>query len=201
MKQFKSKCGKHDIIVDDEDYQRVIDFAPNGWEIKFTTGSNYPYAVTRKTVDGKRKHFYLHRLILNIWKTNTPHVDHIKQGDKLDNRKENLRLVTRSQNMSNRTSKKNSVSAYLGVTFCGYKKSRQYRVDLQRKDLNSGKKIFMGYYDSDIQAGYAYNCAANIIHGEYANPNNINPNEVNDLNHINDCVMSRLEKLIQTYQL
>lgn len=197
MKTFKSKCGKYNIIVDDEDYQRVIDFAPNWWQVKFTTGSNYPYAVTRKTIEGKRKFFYLHRLIMNIWETNTPHVDHIKQGDKLDNRKENLRIVTCSQNMSNRTKKKNSASAYLGVTFCGYKKSRPYRVDIQRKDLNNGNKIFLGYYDSDIQAGYAYNCAANIIHKEYANLNNINSNEVNNLNYINYCIISRLKIILK----
>lgn len=197
MKSFKSKCGKYDIIVDDEDYQRVIDFAPNGWEIKYTTGTNHPYAITRKTIDGKRKQFYLHRVVMNVWESSTPHVDHIKSGDKLDNRKEKLRFATRSQNMSNRTSKKTSVSQYLGVSFCGYKKSMKYRVDLQRKDLNWGKKIYMGYYENDHQAGYAYNCAAILIHGEYANLNLINLNDVKDSEAIKEYVENRLQLILK----
>lgn len=192
LKTFKSKCGKHTITIDDEDYQKVMDFAPNGWEIKYTTGSNYPYAVTRKTIDGKRRYFFLHRLVMDVLETTTPHVDHIREGDKLNNCKSNLRLTTRSQNMSNRISKKNSVSKYLGVSFCGYKKVRKYRVDIQQQGLNSGKKIFLGYYESDIQAGYAYNCAASVVHKEYANLNKINSFEVCDTDYIEQYVENRL---------
>jgi len=201
MKKFKSKCGNFDITVDDEDYQKVIDFAPNGWNVRYTTGGNYPYVTTRKTINGKRKFFYLHRVVMDLWDSSTPHIDHIKTEDKLDNRKSNLRIVTRSQNMSNRQSKKTSVSDYLGVSFCQYKKTKKYRVELQRQDLNGGKKIHMGYYDDDIQAGYAYNCAAKIIHGEYANLNQINSEDVNNVNTINENIEKRLRSICNVTDL
>lgn len=48
---------------------------------------------------GRKERQYLHRVIMKP--TSTQHVDHIN-GDKLDNRRINLRLVTRSQNLQNR---------------------------------------------------------------------------------------------------
>lgn len=60
MAIIKSKICKgkyYDILVDDEDLQRVLDFAPNGWEVKFSHCGKKPYALTRKTVliNGKKK--------------------------------------------------------------------------------------------------------------------------------------------------
>ena len=164
---FKSKCGKYDIIVDDEDYQKVIDFAPNGWEVKYFTGSNNPYVITRKTINKVRKQFLLHRLIMNVLNQPDVHIDH-KFQKTLDNRKSELREVTRSQNMKNRTSAKNSSSKYLGVYVCNYKKTKKYRVTIKDTDKN---RMNLGYYENEDSAGFAYDVAANIIHGEYANLN------------------------------
>jgi len=193
-KTFKSKCGKYDILVDEEDYQRVMDFAPNGWEIKFTTGSNNPYVITRKTINKQRKQFYLHRVVMNVENVSTPHVDH-KSINPLDNRKTNLRLVTRSQNMKNRTSKKNSHSKYLGITYCKYKKTNKYRVQLGSKE-HSKSKIHMGYYCDEDSAGYAYNLAAEVIHGEYANLNNVDMKLVNQPEDIQKYVEEKLKKIM-----
>ena len=102
----KSKCGKYNILIDKKDYDKVIDFAPNGWEIKYTTNSNNPYVITRKTIDKVRKQYYLHRLVMDVLDFPSQYVDHININP-LDNRTENLRIVNRSQNMKNRTSKKN----------------------------------------------------------------------------------------------
>lgn len=190
--EIKSKCGKHDIQIDIDDHQRVIDFAPNGWEVKFFTKSNNPYAVTRKTIDGKRKQFYLHRLVMNVLNSSTPHVDH-KFNDSLDNRKESLRLVSRSQNMKNRTSSKTGSSKHLGVYYCKAKRgTKKYRANI--KDANIKNNIHLGYYYDEESAGYAYNLAAKVVHQEYANLNKIDINEVDSSDDIREYVENTLKR-------
>lgn len=56
----------------------------------------------------------LHRFLLDAPKG--IQVDH-KNGDTLDNRRENLRLATHSQNMMNRKLQKNNTSGVCGVTW------------------------------------------------------------------------------------
>jgi len=182
----KSKCGKYNIQIDKEDHKKVIDFALNGWEIRYFTASNNPYAITRKTIDGKRKQFFIHRLIMDVLNSTTPHVDH-----KDNNQKSNLRLVSRSQNMKNRTSAKNSSSKYLGVSCCNYKKNKKYRTVI--KDNVIGR-IHLGYYYDEDSAGYAYNLAAEIIHGEFANLNKININDVDNSDEIKEYVENALKR-------
>jgi hypothetical protein len=183
----KSKCGKHDIIIDDEDYHMLNEFGYNGWEARYFTGNNIPYAVTRKTViingQKKRKSFLIHRVIMNVTDPNI-HVDHISRNP-LDNRKSNLRLVNRHQNMKNRTKKKTSKSKYLGVS---YVKPNKYRVYIQPNPIIGN--IHLGYYDEDEKAGYAYNIAAEILHGEYANLNDVNINSL----EIREKVLKHIEK-------
>lgn len=57
------------------------------------------YAIRRVTVDGKRKIVYMHRFIMNC--TNGKQVHHINQNT-LDNRRENLEVVTQQENLSYR---------------------------------------------------------------------------------------------------
>ena len=194
----KSKCGKYDIIIDDEDYQKIMDFAPNGWEIKFTTGSNNPYVLTRKTViiNNKkvRKQYYLHRLIMGVLDDQNQKVDH-KFTNTLDNRKSELRLVTCQENSKNRTSKKNSASKYLGVSFCASKRgSKKYRVNIKDKNINHNN-IHLGYYYDEESAGYAYNLGAIKIHGEYANLNEIDINNIKNFEEIKEYIFKILNKL------
>jgi hypothetical protein len=72
-------------------------------------------------VDGKKKEFYLHNLILNIFdfpgKGSKESIDHISRNG-LDNRKENLRLVTQSAQNINQKQKERSIElpADSGVT-------------------------------------------------------------------------------------
>lgn len=81
--------------VDKDDYEKYYKMK---WYI------NHGYARSR----GK----LLHRIIMNA--TNGIIIDHIN-NDKLDNRKENLRIATYSQNSQNRTKKKGLTSEYIGV--------------------------------------------------------------------------------------
>jgi hypothetical protein len=84
-------------MVDDEDYERVM--AVGTW---YWMGKYVQHKKSGRRHDGIRDPAtvtYLHRFIIN-----TPDdmlTDHIN-GNRLDNRKENLRVVTRSQNNMNR---------------------------------------------------------------------------------------------------
>lgn len=110
----------------------------------------------------KYKKIYMHRLILN-----TPedmHVDHINM-DGLDNRRCNLRLVTKSQNMMNGNSHRGSSSSYKGVSW--YKRKQKWQAKIQV----NGRQIFLEYFTSETEAALAYNTAALKYFGEYARLN------------------------------
>lgn len=88
-------------------------------------------------------------------------IDHVN-GVKTDNRIENLRLATRSQNMMNRPRQDNNKSGFKGVYLD--KKSNTWRAGIA---IN--KKIkHLGSYPSPEKAHEAYKEAAEKIHGQYA---------------------------------
>lgn len=84
------------------------------------------YAV-RNNIRIKKK-WYLHRLIMNV--EQGLEIDHIN-GDKLDNRKINLRICTRSQNRQNSKIPNSSTSGYKGVIYL--KKMLDWKNKSQRK--------------------------------------------------------------------
>lgn len=99
------------------------------------------YCYTNKFEDGKRKAIALHNYIMDPLKRET--VDHIN-GDTLDNRKSNLRVVTRSENMQNRKISINNTSGFPGVTF--NKRRNKWFVQL----VSKGKRYSGGYF-TDIE--------------------------------------------------
>jgi hypothetical protein len=182
------------IIIDTEDLLKVNDFCVNGIEAKFTTGSNSPYAITRKTIkiDGqsKRKQYYIHRLVMDVLYSPKIFIDHIN-GNTLDNRKDNLRPVTTSQNMKNRKPSKIGTSIYLGVHYCKNKRgSKKWRALIKPYQE---RNIHLGYYYTEEEAAYAYNLAAKEIHKQYANLNVI------ELKKNIDIIHNKVNKYIQEY--
>jgi hypothetical protein len=164
------KGKKLKMLIDDEDYNLIKSFCINPIEGKLTTGSRTPYAITRKSINKKRKQFYIHRLVMGVLDNPSIHIDHIN-GNTIDNRKENLRIVTRSQNMKNRSSSVRGTSKFLGVYYCSNKRgSKKWRTVIKP---SNDSNIHLGYYYDEDLGAYAYNIAAKVIHGEYANLNNI----------------------------
>jgi hypothetical protein len=106
----------------------------------------------------------MHRFILGVTDP-TQEVDH-RNGYGMDNRRENLRLATRSQNGANRrkTARKTS-SRFRGVFWCKGKEQWQATVKLH------GKQIILGYFSDEKDAARAYDVAAVEHHGEFANLN------------------------------
>lgn len=103
----------------------------------------------------------LHRFIL---KTNLE-VDHIN-GDTLDNRRCNLRSVTRQQNLMNQKKQtRKTTSKYKGVSFNKTNNKWSARITLNRK------LMCLGSFKTEEIAAEAYNAAAKRLFGEYAKLN------------------------------
>lgn len=89
-------------------------------------------------------------------------VDHIN-GDPLDNRIANLRLVTPSQNQANRrTNKCKKSSSYKGVFW--NRACQKWFASI----MQDGKHIYLGIHSSEEEARRAYESAADSFQGSYA---------------------------------
>jgi hypothetical protein len=96
------------VLVDDEDLELI---SKHSW---FFTPQGYACTALRVAPGKKgRRTIGMHRLILGD--PDTASIDHINRN-KLDNRKENLRACTDSQNNRNRSILKGKKSIYRGVS-------------------------------------------------------------------------------------
>lgn len=90
--------------------------------------------------------YKVHRLIWKWWYGYDPEeIDHIN-GDRTDNRIDNLRNVNRSQNNTNTKIRTNNTSGYTGVSF-----DRIHSVWISRITINK-KVIKVGQYRTAIEA-------------------------------------------------
>lgn len=110
------------------------------------------------TIRVEKKTEHLHKFIMG-----NPNcaVDHINQ-DKLDNRKENLRLATTTENLRNTKPKSNNTSGYKGVSFC--KSTGLWRAGIQ---VNKESKN-LGDYKTAEEAAKKYDFYAKLYFGEFA---------------------------------
>ena len=103
-----------------------------------------------------------HRLIFLMHKGYLPKtIDHIN-GDKLDNRIENLRAATVGQNQHNRKTNANNTSGYKGVSWNKARKKWITGIKLE------GKKIHLGYFDNVEEAAEVVRKAREELHGDFA---------------------------------
>ena len=99
-------------------------------------------------------------------------IDHI-DGNSLNNRKENLRICTRSQNCSNKKVRRDSRSGYKGVYIKkGGKRFLAYIGD-PNTPATRKRQIRLGLYDTAEEAALVYNKAALEMYGEFAVLNEI----------------------------
>jgi len=113
-----------------------------------------------------KKRYQAHRLawlyVYGEWPENDlDHINHIKD----DNRIENLRDVTNSQNHMNRSIQTGRTSQYKGVSW--HKRDQKWMAQIK---IN-GKKKYLGYFTIEEDAAKAYDKAALEHFGEYANLN------------------------------
>ena len=134
--------------VDDADYERLSKYKWYG----LYTKTGY-YAVRFEYIGKKQKGILMHREILNL-------VNAKLQGDhrdlnKLNNQRYNLRIVTNSQNLTNK--KTYSKTGYKGV----YKKGNIYRVSF-KIDV---KMEYFGNYKTAKEAALRADEVMRKIHG------------------------------------
>lgn len=92
----------------------------------YDTIKNYNWRIHHKYVEAHvpmsnpRRRVYMHRLVMGLADEKydyTIDVDHIKTENKYDNRKSNLRIVTKTENTRNHLKQKNNTSGVTGVVY------------------------------------------------------------------------------------
>ena len=139
-------------LVDDEDYEKIKNF---NWRYEKSVNGSGGYAVAT---------IKMHRLVKNAKKGSI--IDHINH-EKLDNRKENLRFCTVSENKQNRPPSSRNKSGYRGVHWLKSENKWVARLGV------NGKRIFLGCFDDKKDAARAYNKMARLEYGKFAYINEI----------------------------
>jgi hypothetical protein len=139
------------VIVDDEDY---------AWLSTMRWHLNTQGYAARKV--GRNGTMLMHRLILGLEKGDERRGDHI-DGNRLDNRRANLRTCTHAENNRNRRTQANNSTGYRGVSKAS---ATTFRAQIKM----DGVKIYLGAFSTAEEAHQAYCEAAKRYHGEFVRP-------------------------------
>lgn len=158
------------------DLKRLVSYDPETgvFKRKISRMKKYPAGSVIGTVgkDGYLQgsvlsiKFQLHRLAWFYHYGYHPNgcIDHI-DGDKKNNKIENLRIADKSQNAANRGPQKNNKSGFKGVHWC--QRSKKWVACLKK----NRKAIFVKYFKSKLEAVEAYDAAHLAAFGDFAKPN------------------------------
>lgn len=153
MKEIKLPKNKI-VLVDDDNYDYL-----NQWKWHESGGT----IKRRGCRNSKPQNIKMVREILNV--PVGMEVDHIDRNI-YNNQKSNLRICTHRQNSMNRFPSKRIIIKGIRVSTYKGKKGITRRI-IARINVN-GKEKYLGTFDTEIDAGKAYNEAAKIYHGEFA---------------------------------
>jgi hypothetical protein len=158
MKEIPLTQGKV-ALVDDEDYDRLV--AMGKWYAMYTKHKWYAMKTIQR--NGKGYKLLLHRFIMDVVDPKIL-VDH-KNGNGLDNTRQNLRICSSAQNQINRIVSRNNKVGYKGVYYDKYKKLWVAEIQIY------GKRKFLGYHHTPELAAIAYDDYAKSVGKEFAHPN------------------------------
>ena len=156
-------------IIEYEDYAEIIMYNKSNEEVGRTIIGledideikNIKWHIDKNGYCYNKDFGLLHRYLTNP--NDNMVVDHIN-GNKLDNRKSNLRICTQSENNKNaKKHKRNTSSQYKGVS----KYNNRWRVGIS---VNNKRK-HIGYFNDELDASIAYDKAAIMYFGIYCKTN------------------------------
>lgn len=155
-------------VVDDGDYETLSRhkwFAQKGRDGRTWYARRYIYLGF---VNGKARleSVAMHREILGLRKGDGIEGDHFN-GDGLDNRRQNLRRSTGTQNKQNRHRRSQFSSHYKGVKWNKSKRKWEANIGCE------AQRIYLGSFSEEMAAAMMYNWAAVIYHGQFANLNDL----------------------------
>jgi len=140
-------------IIDATDASKV---AGLNWMARPSVYTSYAY---RTDYSGPKKRFiHMHRVIMGD--QCDAEIDHI-DGDGLNNRRDNLRVATGSQNNCNMRTRKDNTSGFKGVSW--RKSCMKWRAYISL----SGEQMHLGYYETPEDAHAAYTEASLNFHGSF----------------------------------
>ena len=160
MKRISLTQGKY-ALVDDEDHARL---SRHKWRALRTRPNVWYVACYIRKKDGTRTTSYMHRVILNV--PIGMQVDHVN-GNRLDNRRANLRVCNNAANQQNQGLTNRNSSGYRGVSLRKDRITKPWHACIK---VNK-QTIYLGCYRTPKAAARAYDKAALKYHGEFARTN------------------------------
>lgn len=143
--------------IDDADYGLVKD--AKWYAVRYAKRGTF-YAVRYTFYAGRKCPIAMHRELLGLRCGDGMEVDHA-DGDGLNNRRENLRCCSRSQNAKNRKKSLHGTTPFKAV----YREGRKFRARI----TVDGVRLHVGTFNTAEEAHVAYVEAARKYHGEFAN--------------------------------
>lgn len=149
--------GQYTALVDDEDYDRI---SRHCWYVskRVHKGKVWIYAHTR--VRGTSTRIKMHRMVMSA--PRGVFVDHVNHNT-LDNRKDNLRFCTASQNRQNACMSRHNKAGLKGVVSPKNERG-SYRACIS---IN-GKQVRWGRFSTPDEAHKDYLRRAKEVFGEFA---------------------------------
>lgn len=155
MKEILLTRGKI-AIIDDEDYEIVSKYK---WFAR--KRDHLYYAARSEYLNGEQYEVQMHRFIMGLKHKDGTLCDH-KNGNGLDNQKENLRLSNYSHNGHNHRMFSTNTSGYRGVSWQKHRKKWQVRICV------GGQEKYIGIFKEVTDAAKAYDTAAINYFGNIA---------------------------------
>ena len=157
MKKIKLTQGKY-ALVDNADFKWL-----SRWKWCYSSGG-YAKRGTVKRIEGIRKsiQFAMHREIIQTPKG--MHTDHI-DGNRLNNQRRNLRIVTCAQNKMNVVNIRKHAGKFKGVSWDNTGKRWRARI------TKDGKEKYIGNFKTKVAAAKAYDAEALLLFKSYAKTN------------------------------
>lgn len=132
----------------------IIDAGDAEWAGRYTWGLSMGYAV-RRVYKGRHmsdERIYLHRELMGLTAGDTREIDHINRN-KLDNRRANLRVVSREENAQNLGSRPGTSSKHRGVSLIAVTGKWKAVVNV------GGQRHYAGQFSAEHEAAEAARAA------------------------------------------